>query len=379
MDHIQFIDHHCHGIVTGVLDRNSFEALISDSFKPPAPGTNHFQKPRGLAVRRYCAPILDLEPLVSAEQYIERRMALGPDEVNRRFLRASGIDVHLLDTGHKTSDICSPETLAEISGHAVREVIRIEAVAEDVAISGCSAEQYPKRFAEALLKRSKNAIGLKSIVAYRATFKIEQTAPKLEETVKAAGEWLKKAEARAPGKRPRLDNAVLIRHGLWQAAQICREKKFPLQLHSGYGDPDVYLHACDPSHFTDFLRSMEELQVAVTLLHNYPFEREAAWLSEAFQNVYYDVSAVLNFTGPSAQRVMHDALEMGPFTKHLFATDAFGLPEYYYLGVTLFRKTLTQILDSWIKQGDCTARDADDIYHAIGRGNAARIYNLAES
>ena len=121
-----------------------------------------------------------------------------------------------------------------------------------------------------------------------------------------------------------------MRYGLWTAADICRQRKLPLQLHVGFGDPDVYMHACDPTHFTDFLRSMEAWQVTVTLLHNYPFLREAAWLSEIFQNVYYDAGVILNFAGPSNHRIMREALEMGPFTKQLFSTDAFGLAELHF-------------------------------------------------
>jgi predicted TIM-barrel fold metal-dependent hydrolase len=74
---------------------------------------------------------------------------------------------------------------------------------------------------------------------------------------------------------------------------------------------------------------------------------------------------------------MREALELGPFTKQLFSTDAFGLPELHYLGVVLFRRALGEVLDSWIKAGDCTVKDADDISEAIARGNAARIYPLA--
>ena len=52
---------------------------------------------------------------------------------------------------------------------------------------------------------------------------------------------------------------------------------------SDSGDPDIYMHACDPTHFTDFLRAMEAWRVPCALLHNYPFQREAAWLAEIFR------------------------------------------------------------------------------------------------
>ncbi len=372
MRDIPLIDHHCHGVATGELDRRALEALMSESYRPPAAGTNHFQKPLGLAIRRHCAPLLDLPPLASADEYVERRMALGSEEVNRRFLSRSNVAMHLLDTGHRSAEISTPPAFAELAGHPVREIIRIEAVAETIAAEGCSAQNFPARLAEELAAQSQLAAGFKSIVAYRTTFRIDQTAPSVAAVIEAAGTWFNASA----GRRPRLADPVVIRHGLWTAAEICRERHLPLQLHVGFGDPDVYMHACDPTHFTDFLRSMETWQVPVTLLHNYPFIREAAWLSEVFQNVYFDAGVILNFAGPSNVRIMREALEIGPFTKQLYSSDAFGLPELHYLGEVQFRRALSEVLDSWLRAKDCTAQDAEEIFAAIASGNAARIYPI---
>jgi predicted TIM-barrel fold metal-dependent hydrolase len=372
MHDLPLIDHHCHGVVTGDLTRATLEALMSESYAPPAPGTNHFQKPLGLAIRRHCAPLLDLPPFAPAEEYLARRLSLGTAEVNRRLLRACGVETHLLDTGHRGSEISTPEEFARISGHGVREIVRIEAIAEEVAASGVAADQYAQRVVELLRQRAQHAVGLKSIVAYRTTFMIEQSAPSAAEVAQAAGAWLGALGSR----RPRVSDPVLIRHGLWAGAELCRERRFPLQLHVGFGDPDVYMHACDPTHFTDFLRSMEAWQVPVTLLHNYPFIRESAWLAEVFQNVYYDVGVILNFTGASSTRIMAEALEVGPWSKQIYSSDAFGLAELHYLGATLFRRTLAENLDAWLKAGDCAVEDVEAITAAITRDNAARIYPL---
>ena len=61
------IDHHCHGVSPAELDWKQFQALFSESYRPPPQGTNEFQKPLGLAIRAFCAPLLDLEPHVSGE------------------------------------------------------------------------------------------------------------------------------------------------------------------------------------------------------------------------------------------------------------------------------------------------------------------------
>lgn len=368
---LKLIDHHCHGVSPAELDWKGFQAMFSESYLPPPEGTTEFQKPLGLVIRRFCAPLLDLEPLASGQAYVERRLALGAAEVNRRFLTASGLDSLLIDTGHRSNAILGWQEMGKVAGRPAHEVVRIEAVAEEVAKTGVSAADFPDAFAAELDKRAAGAVGLKTIVAYRVTFKIDQSAPEKGEVVKAAGAWFAKA---AEAKRWRLEDAAIIRHGLWIGAEICRARKIPLQVHVGFGDPDIYMHACDPTHFTDFIAAMEKWKVAITLLHCYPFQREAGWLSEIFQNVYYDVGCIQNYTGPSSADIFGEALEMGKFSKQLYSSDAFGLSELYYLGQKLFRKGIKQRLDRWIAEDFCTIKEADEIVRLIAAENARRIY-----
>src|SRR5690606_6087868 len=130
----------------------------------------------------------------------------------------------------------------------------------------------------------------------------------------------------------RLEDATLIRHALYVALDICAQRRFPLQLHVGVGDRDVNMPKCDPTVFIPFVLEAEAKEVPLTLLHCYPFIQESTWMAEVFSNVYYDVGFTLNFTGPMARRIMEDAMGMGPFFKHLYSSDAFGLAELYYLG-----------------------------------------------
>ena len=149
-----------------------------------------------------------------------------------------------------------------------------------------------------------------------------------------------------------------------------------MQVHVGFGDPDIYMHACDPSHFTDFIAAMEKWDVPVTLLHNYPFQREAAWLSEVFRNVYYDVGVILNYAAPMSADILGEALEMGKFSKLLYSSDAFGLSELYYLGALLFRRGLKKTLDRWLTEDFCSLQDAEELIRLVAYENARRIYPL---
>ena len=370
---IPLIDHHCHGVTAEDLDWPAFQRLISESCRPPPEGTTEFQKPVGLAIRRFCAPVLGMPKGVSGQDYVAGRQALGTAEVNRRFLRGCGLSGLVIDTGHRAGMILDVPGMERVAAVPAFEVVRIEALAEEIARSGVAADDFAATFDRSLRERAKAAVGLKTIVAYRTTFVIDYARPTAAEVAQAAGRWM---TAAAVSGVWRLADATVIRHLLWSAGEVCRERRFPLQVHVGVGDADIVMHACDPTHFTPFIAAMDDWDVPVTLLHSFPFLRECGWLSEVFRNVYYDVGFTLNFAAPQAEAILAEALEMGKFSKMLYSSDAFGLPELFWLGAFQFRRSMARVLDRWIADDFCDAADADEIVSLIADGNARRIYPL---
>jgi hypothetical protein len=369
---VPLIDHHCHGLVPRNLTRREFEKLISESFVDAPAGTSHFDAPAGLAIRAKCAPLLDLEPFPDPDAYIERRAALGAAEVNRRFLQAAHCSLLLVDTGFRADDILTPAGVTEATGVPSREVVRIEAVAERVGRRGVAAGQFAQAFAEALADAATDAVGLKTIVAYRGGFAFDPRPPSAAEVIAAADGWLPEMQA----GRARMQDQTLIRHGLWIAAELARQRRMPIQFHVGYGDRDAIIHLNNPSLLMGFFQEMDRMGVNVTLLHCYPYHREAGYLAEVFPNVYFDVGVILNYTGAMSAHILGEALELSPFTKQLYSSDAFGIAEFYYLGAHLFRKALRQHLDHWIADGLCNAKEADRITRLIAAENTRRIYPL---
>jgi predicted TIM-barrel fold metal-dependent hydrolase len=293
-------------------------------------------------------------------------------EVNRRLLRAAGTQGLILDTGYHSGEIATPAAMAAIVGVPTWEVVRLEAVAEDVARSGATAERYPSAFADALAARAEHAVGLKSILAYRGGFAIDSTPPSRPEIVEGAGRWLAALEKGAV----RLTEPALLRYGIWTGALLAEARKLPLQIHVGYGDPDLTLHLSNPSLLTDLLRRLGRLGVAVTLLHCYPYHREAAYLADMLPNVYLDLGLALTFAGASAGRIVAETMEIAPFTKQLYSSDGFGVAELHYLGAAHFRAGLARVLGRWIDDGACTLAEAVPIAEAIAFGNAQRIYRV---
>jgi uncharacterized protein len=76
--------------------------------------------------------------------------------------------------------------------------------------------------------------------------------------------------------------------------------------------------------------------------------------------------------------VLAEAMELAPWTKLLYSSDAFGLPEFVYLGAMLFRRAMDRVLGSWTTNGDCTPAIAESIRSAVYAGNARRVYRIDE-
>ncbi len=374
---IPLVDHHCHGVLPVDLTSEQFEDVISEAYAPAPTGTTHWDKPVALSIRRWCAPVLDLPKFATPEDYIARRRELGASEVNKRFLSAGGFEALLVDSGNRPEELCTVEELGRIAGVPSREVVRMESVAEQVAeTGGITAAGYAEAFELALRDAlHENVVGLKTILAYRSTLAINYTPPEPGEVARAAGEWL--AEVERTGNA-RITDSVLERHLIWTGADIAREKCYPMQFHIGIGDPDIELNKADPSLLTPFIRAAESWQFPITLLHCYPFHRQAGLISENFPYVYFDVGFVQNWVGPSYQRIMDEALDLAPFTKQLFSSDAFGLSELYYLGAIRFRASLGRALGRWIDEDELAAGEAERIFDLIGRFNARRIYTFGE-
>jgi uncharacterized protein len=368
---LPLIDHHVHGVVAGALDEPGVAALLTESPAPAPPGTSGFDSQLGFAVRRWCAPVLDLEPSAPAERYLQRRAELGPAEVNRRLLRAAGVQAWLVDSGYRTDQVLTPAQLAEASGTPAHEIVRIEVLAEEVARGGADADRYGTLFAEALSAAvaTRGAVGLKSIAAYRYGLDFDPGRPGAAEVRAAADRWLRALDA-DPGAR--LEDPVLLRHVIWTGVDL----GLPLQFHVGFGDPDARLHRSDPSLLHDFLLATQDAGAPIMLLHCYPYHRQAGYLAHVFPHVYMDVGEALNHVGARSPAVLAEALELTPFHKMLYSSDAFGLAELHYLGATGFRRDLAAVTGAFVADGAWSAADADRVGQLIGAANARRVYRL---
>jgi uncharacterized protein len=363
------VDHHCHGVVTTDLDADAFADLMNEGPGRSPLGTTPWDSMLGVAVRRWCAPLLELPPHADPGTYLARRAALGAAEVNRRLLGATGIDTFLVDTGLTPERVGPPEVLAGFTGNAVgREVVRLEAVAAAALDGGVAAGEFAEAVRSALVAaRDGGAVGFKSIAAYRVGLRLPGACPSRDELVAA----VRRVYPDGTGAHRVAEPVV----NAW-LAHTAVELGVPLQFHVGYGDSDVDLHECDPLLLTPFLRAVAGRGVPVLLLHNYPFHRHAAYLAQVFDPVFVDVGLAVHNTGALSAAVVRETLELAPFGKVLFSSDAYGLAELYHLAALLFRRGLGGVLGGLVDDGELAAADADRFAALVARDNARRAYRL---
>jgi uncharacterized protein len=360
------IDHHCHGLLLDDLDRDSFEALMNEATARSPLGTTFFDSMLGLAIRQWCAPVLGLPAHTEAEDYLVRRRELGV-EATRRLVAAAGIETFLVDTGLNADQLCSPADLAAMSDGTAYQVVRLEALAEELLNRGIGASDFAQAFEQAL--HESTAIAAKSIAAYRIGLDLPADPPEAAALTAAVAT----VRPTATGGY-RMAHPVINSWLAWTAIKIGK----PLQIHVGYGDADIDLRHADPLRLTRFLRATEKFQVPILLLHNYPFHRHAAYLAQVFSHVFADIGLAVHNTGVLSQAVIRETLELVPFGKLLFSSDAYGLAELYYLGAELFRRGLSAVLAELIKADELTSQDAADITSLIARQNAYRVYGLTQ-
>ncbi|GGX79489.1 amidohydrolase family protein [Streptomyces minutiscleroticus] len=360
------VDQYCHGVLRTELGLGTFEAHLARTEGPPAPGTTFFDTQTGFAVRRWCPPLLGLEPHCPPARYLARRRELGVLETGRRLLRGSGITTYLVDTG-PPGDLTGPGEMASAGEADAHEIVRLELLAEQVADTSGTAESFLANLAESVHGAAAHAVAFASVAGVRHGLALAPEPPGPGEVRGAAGRWL--ADRSVGGA---LTDPVLLRHLLWIAVASGR----PLQLHAGAGESGPDTERTDPALLTGFARATAGLGTDLVLLHGYPYHRHAAQLAGAFPHVYADVGAALVRTGARAAAVLSEIMEPAPFGKLLFSSGARGLPELHVVGARLFREALARLLGTWVAEGAWSLADAQRVAEMIAAGNARRVYGL---
>ena len=363
------VDHHVHGCWLTDGSRDRFENALNEASTAPLPDWDSaFDSQLGFAVRARCAPVLDLDRHAEPDAYWQRRSELGDREVSRRFLNQAGVTDWLIDTGFQ-GETCEPGELAAVSGDSVGIVLRLESLAEEAVAAGGDYRAVFEELVRAQVDQQQ-AVGFKTVIAYRTGFDIDWSEPSQTQLAAASRRW-------ADVGGTRLADPLLLCFGIRTALKVQAERGgLPLQVHVGFGDRDEDLHRTDPLLLLPLLRDPVAKNASIALLHCYPYERQAGYLAQGFAGVHLDVGLAINYLGSRSRDLIARSLELAPFRKLLYSSDAYGPAELHYLGADLWRAGTAAVLDDFVAAGDWSASDALRVATLIASENARRLYQL---
>jgi predicted TIM-barrel fold metal-dependent hydrolase len=281
----------------------------------------------------------------------------------RLLVRTANVKALLVDDGYP-SDAVSLERMGDVSGCITRRIARIETVAESLFVNASSAADLIERTLAALSSQTE-IVGLKTIVAYRCGLQI--TPVNWPEVERAFAD----ERAQAGWNQPRLTAKPLLTALLMAALEWAAERAVPVQFHTGFGDRDIDLPSANPALLKGLLEDRRFAGAPIVLLHAaYPYSREASYLAAVYPNVWLDWSAVNPMLPPhQLQRVLEDLLAMAPYTKLLYGSDAWGIPDWIYLAARAGREALAAVL--------AEETEREEIARAILCENALALYHIA--
>ncbi|OUL30195.1 amidohydrolase [Nostoc sp. RF31YmG] len=364
---IPLIDQHAHNLLRPeVAARYPYAAAFTEGYDEDIVN-NHAR--HTLFYRRSLREIADLLECDAEESAIAaRRQDLGLENLTQLYFRAANLEAIYLDDGLEV------ESILPLSWHEklipVQRILRLEVVAEQLIPQIEDFETFLARFTSEIDPPPPGVIGFKSIVCYRTGLDVQPV------TVEVAASRFYEIKKQLTNQPLRLVDKPLIDFLLQQALLIAAKYRLPVQLHTGFGDPDLDLRLANPLHLRSLLELTQYRHAPLVLLHAaYPYMREAGYLASVYPQVYLDFGlAVPSLSVSGMREAIRQLLELAPTSKLMYSSDAHSIPELYYLGAKWGRQLLAEGLDQAIQDSDLTVNEAEAIATAILRENALSLY-----
>jgi hypothetical protein len=377
---IPVIDHHCHPWLRmgEPFDAPTYRRLFTEGVDPAigegVPETIYYRWTlRELARTLVCEP--------SEEAVLARQAELGHDAVAARLMAEAKVEAAVLDhlyVGRGADNYSVAEMGQRLGGATAVGALRLEIVLQNLIVESTDLGDLEDRFRARLDRARLTAEGyvtLKSIVAYRTGLAIE--APQLHDVRTAFGRL--HAEARARGS-VRIAEKALLDHFLLIALAWCAAERFPIQFHTGFGDPDTDLRLGNPLQLRAILQDPRYREVPLVLLHaGYPFVRELSYLASVYPYVYVDLGLAIPFAATDLEPIVAQALALAPSSRVLWSSDGFTIPEHCWFAAVQGRRALARVLGGLIERGALDRDEAWRIAQQVLRLNARRLYGLGDA
>src|SRR5439155_27301926 len=162
------------------------------------------------------------------------------------------------------------------------EVFRIETGAEGLFSRALSVDDFLVAFRRELHAAAERCVALKSIIAYRSGLAVRRW-----ETDDVAAAYRQVLARCGAGESPRLVEKPLLDTLFAEALEVSRATGRPLQVHTGFGDPDIDLLRANPLLLRPIIEDPQSADVRLFLLYlAYPYAFEAAFIAAVWPQAY---------------------------------------------------------------------------------------------
>lgn len=370
---ISIIDHHAHALkkLDVPMSMAEYQGYFSESPDPVMKARYVPDSIIWLWGIRELAEFLGCEP--TAEAVLGARNAKPIKDLADSMWRDQNSETLLIDYGFRGAENYTPEEMAATFNQKIEMLLRLETFAQELILQYPTFSQMLDAFIAGVEgARTSGHVGLKSISAYRVGLDIAWTTR--DDAVRAYGQVKDQADREG---RIRLANKPLNDFLVLTALEIAARQELPIQFHTGFGDTDVDLIKANPLYMRTILHSDKFRHVPFVLLHAaYPYARELGYLAAMYPNVYMDISLAIPFITTEIPRMIHEALGLTPLTKILYSSDAFSIPEIFWLANRWGRSALERVLAEIVDGGALTEAQARRAGEQILNLNARRVYGL---
>jgi predicted TIM-barrel fold metal-dependent hydrolase len=371
---VRAVDHHCHPLQrTAALEANEFRGCFTEATDPRILAAHIPNTPLYRLLLRRLAPVFGCQPTEAA--ILTARRMLEPGRYARELMAQTGTEMLLLDTGFAGGDTMTLEEHGQVLAMGVREIVRLETLAESLVARCRRPEDWLEQVRVGLgLAVRAGAVAVKTIVAYRASLRLRW--PDHRQVRAEYADLRRTLRTGDPAARARVSGDALCHALVFVAAEECVRLGVPLQVHCGMGDTDEDLAESSPTGLRPLLVHERFSDLKLVLLHCYPFHREAAYLCSVHAGVYMDLSLAVWMAASDGARAMHEVVGLCPWTKLLYATDASRLPEVYLIAAELHREALAEAFGELVTRQLLTLEEAGTAGDRVLTGNAHDLYRL---
>lgn len=165
-----------------------------------------------------------------------------------------------------------------------------------------------------------------------------------------------------------------------EVIQASMDRNLPIQIHTGHHEPSVTHdgNVITNSKVADLIPLLLEYPNAqFILLHaGLPYVDEYLTIIKNFPNVYADMTWVYIISPTIASKMLHQLIEMVPWTKIQGFGGDYNNVESIYAHAKMARNILSNVLEEKISEGYLTENEAQVFAKKILYDNPIEIYNL---